>query len=184
MVWFARDGPPKPASRALNTWGGDGRPWYGLRARPAAARAGHVDRFVKLRPATAGHSMVGARGARRRRAAGLSRLPRDVTGGTFAPKVQHQQIVDRLVKLGPAVAGHGQASTGHGMVCARGRSRPDTAGHGRSRPASTVTAPRGPASRGDVRPRLQQIVDRLVKLGPATARHSRPRPRGPAAADR
>ena len=85
MVWFARDGPPKPASRAWNQaltlgaataghsmvcargppeagfkslehLGGDGRPWYGWRARRAPeARAG------------------------------LGRLPRDATKGGRSP---------------------------------------------------------------------------------------------------
>ena len=66
--------------------------------------------------ATAGHSMVCARGrawagfgrrpepARRRRATGLSRLPRDVTGGRSPPPSTNRW----------------SATAGHGMVCARG----------------------------------------------------------------
>ena len=108
-------------------------------------------------------------------------------GGTFAPKVQ--QSVDRLVKLTghgrfvreAVTAGHGQtqqATAGRGAEWAGFKSpqgferpRPATAGHGREgtfAPASTghsMVCAQGRAS---------------ATRGPASRRHSRPRPRGPA----
>ena len=159
--------PPEAGFKSLepsvDTWGGDGRPWYGRRARP---RAG---------------------GAR----AGRGQSQQATAEGTFAPSA-----FNKLVKLRPATAGHS-------MVYARGRAPKARAGrHSRPRP---VTAPRGPAAGGGRSPptKSTKIVDRLVKKlqtatarhsrhggglapkivgrwGPASRRHSRPRPRGPA----
>ena len=190
--------------------GGDGRPWYGLRARPrrrrvAAGRSrrprdvtGDVrprlqqsaDRFVQLRQATAGHSMVCARVRSQPATAGHSRplqshralTLESNTGAAWAgcrrgdvrPHSPTKIIVDRVVGPRPASGARApwrRATAGHGRAgrlqeppqSAKivDRPRPVTAGHG---PSQQATAPK-------------KGVDRW---GPASSRHVRSRPRGPA----
>ena len=111
--------------------------------------------------------------------------PRMGRGGTrhvarFCGGVCHGMVCAR----GPAHAGqgcHGWSQSGLGLLVKLG---PAWAGHGWSQPVRAegtfapevfdcLVQPR-PASRGDVRPQIQQqVFDRFVKRGPATAGHGR-----------
>ena len=134
-----------------------------------------VDRFVKPRPATTGHSMVGAH--RRSRPRGPA-----AGGGTFAPKV----TCPRGPASGPQKALTVSSNPGRRRqaivwLARKARPRPSqpqaTARHSRpqrpprSRPAAARPRSHGAAWAGFKRaPAAPKSVDRWVKRGPASGR--------------